>query len=244
MRKIVKILDVNIDVLSMNEAVNKVFEFVQEDRNHVICTPNAEIIYAAKNDLELKEILNHSDMNTADGAGVILGAKILNLPLTEKVSGFDLVRNIILSEKAKGLKLFLFGCAPGVAELAGEKIKEMNHGVEIVGYRNGFFTEKDDSEIVTTVSNANCDIILVALGVPKQEKWIYKHRNELNTKVCIGVGGSLDVFAGKLKLSPDFFRRNGLEWLYRLAKQPSRIVRMLSLPKFVILLIKERIFTS
>ena len=183
-------------------------------------------------------------MNIADGAGVILGAKILNLPLTEKVSGFDLVRNIILSEKAKRLKLFLFGSEPGVAELAGERIKKMNQDVEIVGYRNGFFTEKDDSEIVTTVSNANCDIILVALGVPKQEKWIYKHRNELNTKVCIGVGGSLDVFAGKLKLSPDFFRRNGLEWLYRLAKQPSRIVRMLSLPKFVILLIKERIFTS
>lgn len=242
MRKIVKILDVNIDVLSMDEAVNKVFEFVKEDKNHVICTPNAEIIYSTKKDIELKEILNNSDMNIADGAGVVLGAKILNLPLTEKVSGIDLVRNIILSEKAKGLRLFLFGSEPGVAELAGVKIKKMNQDVEIVGYRNGFFSEKDESEIVTSVLNANCDIILVALGAPKQEKWIYKYRNELNAKVCIGVGGSLDVIAGKLKPTPEFFRRNGIEWLYRLAKQPSRYARMLSLPKFVLLLIKKRIF--
>jgi len=242
MRKIVKILDVNIDVLSMDEAVNKVFEFVKEDRNHVICTPNAEIIYATKKDLELKEILNNSDMNIADGAGVVLGAKILNLPLTEKVSGIDLVRNIILSDKAKGLRIFLFGSEPGVAEIAGEKIKKMNQDIEIVGYRNGYFSEKDESEIVTMVSNANCDIILVALGAPKQEKWIYKYRNELNAKVCIGVGGSLDVIAGRLKPTPDFYRRNGIEWLYRLVKQPSRLVRMLSLPKFVILLIKKRIF--
>jgi len=242
MRKIVKILDVNIDVLSMDEAVNKVFEFVKEDRNHIICTPNAEIVYATKSDLELKEILNHSDMNIADGAGVVLGAKILNLPLTEKVSGIDLVKNIILSEKAKGLRIFLFGSEPGVAEIAGEKIKKMNQDIEIVGYRDGYFSEKDESEIVTTVSNANCDIILVALGAPKQEKWIYKYRNELNAKVCIGVGGSLDVIAGKIKPTPEFFRRNGIEWLYRLVKQPSRLVRMLSLPKFVILLIKKRIF--
>jgi N-acetylglucosaminyldiphosphoundecaprenol N-acetyl-beta-D-mannosaminyltransferase len=247
MRKTVRILDANIDVLTMKDAVNRVFDFVSEDGNHMIFTPNSEIIYASKYDKELNKILNQSDMNIADGAGVVLGAKILGLPLVEKVSGIDLIKYVITDERAKGLRIFLFGSAPGVAELAGKKLMEFNDDITISGTRDGSLylnpdvSPEDESAIIKAINDSDSDLLLVALGAPRQEKWIYRYRDELNVKVCIGVGGSLDVYSGRTEPTPEFLRRNGFEWLHRLYKEPKRIVRMLALPKYVLLLIKMRI---
>jgi len=235
MRKTANILGVNVDKITMQEAVEKVKLFLSENKNHSIYTPNAEIIMAAQRDPAIKNILNKADMLTADGAGVILASKILGLDLPAKVSGIDLAKRIFSISPQEKIKFFLFGGKPGVAEEAGEKISEAYPGLEIVGYRNGYFKSEQEKEIIDQINSSGADILLVALGAPKQEMWIHSHKGELKVKVCIGVGGSLDIFAGRVKLAPEFMRRNGLEWLYRLYKEPWRFKRMLDLPRFVLL---------
>lgn len=241
MRKTVKILDIPVDSITMAEAVEKVGTFVREGGIHTIFTPNAEIMMAAHRDPGLASILAKADMLTADGAGVVLASKILGRALPEKVSGFDLVKKLFEAYAKDGMRCFLFGSKPGVAEAAAERIGNDYPGVIVAGCRNGYFTDKDDDDIVNAINASNADILLVALGAPKQEKWIYSHLDRLNCKVCIGVGGTLDILSGNSKLAPDFFRRNGLEWLYRLCREPKRAKRMLDLPRFMTRVVLSKI---
>ncbi len=241
MRNTIDILGVPVDKVTMREAVDKLYGFISDKGIHAVYTPNAEIMMAAQRDTHLKEILSNADLLVADGAGVVLASKILKRRLPEKVSGIDLVKETLLMPRTSSLRLFLFGSKPGIAETAGENLIKKYPDVEIAGCRNGYFSDADENEIVNQINSANADILLVALGAPKQEKWIAKHKDKLNVKVCIGVGGTLDVFAGNVKLAPDFFRRNGLEWLYRLYKEPWRFKRMLDLPRFVFHVIWARL---
>lgn len=234
MRNSVDVLGVQVDKVTMQGAVQKVETFVSEDRVHSIYTPNAEIMMAAQRDSGLKDILNAADMLVADGAGIILASKILGLGLPEKVSGIDLVKNIFPVSKEKGYKFFFFGSKPGVAAAAGEKMVSTYPGVEIVGYRDGYFSPADEDGIIEEINSSGANIVLVALGAPKQEKWIHANKSRLKARVCIGVGGSLDVYAGQVKLAPELLRRMGLEWLYRLYREPWRYKRMLDLPRFVL----------
>lgn len=244
MRNKVDILGVSIDSVTMGEAVEKVLSFLDENRTHTVYTPNSEIMMAAQRDPYLKEILCEADLLVADGAGVVLASKILGVDLPEKVSGIDLARNIFASENHKPIRFFFFGGKPGVAEAAGENILKHYKGVEIVGYRNGYFSMDKEAEIIDKINSSHADILLVALGAPKQEKWIHEHKKKLNVRVCIGVGGTFDVFAGRVKLAPEFFRKNGLEWLYRLYREPRRFGRMLDLPRFMLLVIWRRLMGS
>lgn len=240
MRKTIEILGVPVDNATMLDAVERVKGFLQEDRAHTVYTPNAEIMMNAYRDASLKKILCEADMLVADGAGVVLASRILGRDLPEKVSGIDLVKNLFSLNTDKKISFFFFGAKPGIAETAAERILGEYTDVDIVGCRNGYFTGGEEKEIINQINASGADILLVALGAPKQEKWIHQHKNELKVKVCIGVGGSLDVFAGKASLAPDFFRRNGLEWLYRLYKEPGRLVRMLDLPRFMVRVVVER----
>ncbi|MDP4093054.1 MAG: WecB/TagA/CpsF family glycosyltransferase [Bacillota bacterium] len=234
MRNTVDILGVPVDSVTMEQAKQKVIDYVHENNGtRMVFTPNSEILMAAQRDPGLKDILKNADLLVADGAGVVLAARILRLNIPEKVSGIDLVKNLLQVSEKEGLSYFLFGSKPGVAEAAGEKMKETYGNIDIKGYRNGYFSKEDEPQIVEQVNSSGADIILVALGAPKQEKWIYEYREALKAKVCIGIGGSLDVFAGNVKLAPDFFRNHGLEWLYRLCKEPRRYKRMLDLPRFI-----------
>ncbi len=241
MRNTIEILGIPVDNITMTEAVEKVGSFIKEGGIHTIFTPNAEIMMAAQRDAELAQILTRADMLTADGAGVVLASKILNRPLPEKVSGFDLVKKIFETYAKDGIRCFIFGSKPGVAEAAAERIRSGYPEIIIAGCRNGYFTDKDDNDIVGTINEAKADILIVALGAPKQEKWISSHLDRLNCKVCIGVGGAIDVFSGNTKLAPDFFRRNGLEWFYRLCKEPKRAKRMLDLPRFMLRVVFSRL---
>lgn len=237
----VKILNVNIDKVTMDEALQKLQFFLEEDRVHTVFTPNSEIMMAAQRDEELKRILNNADMLLADGAGVVLASKILKLTLPEKVSGYDLVKNSFSLFEGKNVSYFLFGSKPGIAETAKIKINDNYPGIKIAGCYHGYFSKEDENMIIDKINNSGADILLVALGAPRQEKWIYRNKDKLKSIICIGVGGSLDVFAGNVRLAPNFFRRNGLEWLYRLYKEPWRFKRMLDLPRFIIRVIRERI---
>lgn len=241
MRKTIEILGIPVDNITMSEAVEKVGSFIKEGGIHTIFTPNAEIMMAAHREPELARILTGADMLTADGAGVVLASKILNRPLPEKVSGFDLVKKLFETYAKDGIRCFIFGSKPGVAEAAAARISNDYPGIVVAGCRNGYFTDKEDAGIVDVINEAKADILIVALGAPKQEKWINSHLDRLNCKVCIGVGGAIDVFSGNTKLAPDFFRRNGLEWFYRLCKEPKRAKRMLDLPRFMIRVVLSRL---
>lgn len=241
MRETVDIVGVPVDKITMNEAIETVKTFLAGDKAHSIYTPNAEILYDAYKDPELKSILQQADLLIADGAGVVLASKILRRKLPEKVSGIDLTKNSFKILSQNKIRYFLFGSKPGIAEIARENLLKTYTNIEISGCRNGYFSIEDEIEIINQINTSNTDILLVALGAPKQERWIHKYKDRLNVKVCIGVGGSLDVFAGNVRLAPEFFRKNGLEWLYRLYKEPWRFKRMLKLPKFILLAIAVRI---
>lgn len=234
MRKTVDILGVPVDSITMGEAVERIGAFIEEGGAHTVYTPNSEIIIAAQRDERLKDILTRADMLTADGAGVVLASKILGRTVPEKVSGIDLVKEVFKAFAPAGIRCFLFGSKPGVAEEAAVKIIEDYPGIVVAGCRNGYFTDGGDEEIINAINASNADILLVALGAPKQEKWIFDHKAGINVGVIIGVGGTLDVLSGRTPLAPDFFRKNGLEWLYRLCKEPRRAARMLALPRFMI----------
>lgn len=241
MRKTIDILGVPVDSITMKEAVEKMGTFVAEGGTHTVYTPNAEIMMAAQRDPELKEILVNADMLTADGAGVVLASRILNRSVPEKVSGVDLVKEVLKTYSSGGLRVFLFGATPGVAEEAGERIRTDYPGIEIVGCRNGYFTPEEEIEIVNTINSSDVDLLLVALGAPKQEKWIARYRKVLNAKICMGVGGTINILSGRVQLAPEFFRRNGLEWLHRLYKEPRRFIRMMDLPRFMLRVIWAKI---
>jgi len=244
MRKTAMILGIPVDSITMQEALEKVMSFLGKDKPHAVYTPNAEIIMAARRDPFLAGILRQADMLTADGAGVVLASRILGNPLPEKVSGIDLVKGMLPLCVKLNARFFFFGSKPGVAETAAENLRKVYSGLEVAGFRNGYFTAEEEEDIISSINSSGADILLVALGAPKQEKWIHEHKDRLKVKVCIGVGGSLDVFAGKAKLAPEFFRRNGLEWLYRLYREPWRFRRMLDLPRFILRVILERICLS
>lgn len=238
MRKIIKVLGVPFDDLSMEEAANQIIEAMENGEKKIVCTVNPEIIMKAREDLELMEILKSADMVTADGIGVIWAAKFLGTPLKERIAGYDLCQNIMARIKDTGHTIYFFGAAPGTAEEAAKKMAKEHKGLTVVGTRNGYFTEKDEREIVSAIRIASPDLLLVGLGAPKQEKWIYENFNNTNAKVSIGVGGSFDVMSGNINRAPMIFRRLNLEWFYRLISDPKRAFRMLALPKFVIEVIK------
>ncbi|NSW90383.1 MAG: WecB/TagA/CpsF family glycosyltransferase [Firmicutes bacterium] len=244
MRNTIDILGIPIDNVNMAEALEMIKEFLNQDRVHTIYTPNSEIMMAAQRDEFLREVLREGNMLIADGAGVVLASKILGCKLPERVAGFDLVKNILQMSSKMKLKFFLLGAKPGVAEEAAINMINGFKGVEISGYRHGYFSKDEEDEIINQINSSGAQILLVALGAPKQEKWIHKNKDRLKVKICIGVGGTLDVFAGKATRAPAFFQKHGLEWLYRLYKEPWRFRRMLDIPRFLILALRSRLFHS
>ncbi len=231
MDKRLNILGVGVDTCTMEEATNFLVASTHGDSLTSVYTPNSEIILHAYKNPDYCKILNRGSLITADGIGVVYASKILKRPLPERVSGFDLANELLKKSAPLGKTLYLFGGKPGVAEKAAEKICELYPGINIVGISDGYFDAEKEKEIIADINKKNPDILFVCLGFPKQECWIDAH-SDLNTKVAMGIGGSLDVFAGEVKRAPELFQKCGLEWFYRLIKQPSRFIRMLALPKF------------
>jgi N-acetylglucosaminyldiphosphoundecaprenol N-acetyl-beta-D-mannosaminyltransferase len=220
----VDILGVQIDQVSMEQAVAKTQAFF-EGGVHVVYTPNPEIIMEAQKNENLQAALNRADLLLPDGIGVVIASKIMGTPLSERVPGFDYVCELLKLDKS----FYLFGGKPGVAEMAAKELKAK--GVNVVGYHHGYFQE--DGDIIEEINRLRPDILLVCLGAPKQELWIDRNRDGLNTHLCIGAGGTLDVLAGNVKRAPELFQKLYLEWLYRALKQPSRLPRLLKLPQFL-----------
>ena len=160
-------------------------------------------------------------------------ARVLGLPVAERVSGVDLVARICERAADKGYAVFLLGALPGVAEDAARSLQSRCTGLRIVGTRDGYFSPEDEPKVVQEIAEAKPDILFVGLGAPRQEKWISRHMEALQVPVAIGVGGTFDVLAGRAKRAPEWMQRAGLEWLYRLLREPSRLPRMWSLPRLI-----------
>ena len=230
----VDILGVNVDNCSMKEAVAIIEKYMDDKAGALIATANAEMIMQATKDSKLREILNNAELVVADGAGTVWAAHHLGFNMPERVAGYDLVQELLKRAPEKKRRIFFFGSAPGIAEKAKQRAEKLYPGISIVGTRNGFFTEKDEAEIVRELNDSGADLLLAALGVPKQEKWLAKYMNELNIGAAIGVGGTFDVMSGTVKRAPRWMQKAKLEWLFRGMLQPKRAGRLLALPKFVL----------
>jgi len=234
MRKITTIFGVPIDMVTLETAVDRFDVLFKKPDVSLIFTPNTEIVMKAKEDSQLKEALLGADMNIPDGIGLILASKIHKLGLKERVTGIDLMDRILNYCDNSKKSIYILGGKPGVAAKACANIKKKFTSIVIKGHCHGYFTEKDEIGIIDEINKLKPDILFVALGAPRQEKWIYKNRKLLDVKVAMGVGGSVDVWAGTVKRAPVIYQKLGLEWFYRLLKEPLRYKRMMALPKFML----------
>ena len=228
----VNVLGVNIDKVTIDSATDIICDMLKKSGNYAVFTPNSEIIYAAYKDSEFCNLINSADLLTADGIGVVYASRILDNPVPERAGGYDIACKVIERIAESGDRLYLFGGKPTVAEMAAENLKEKYPFLNIVGTRNGYFQPEENDSIISDINNSGADIVFVCLGSPKQEEWIFKNRDKLSCHVMMGIGGSLDVFAGVAERAPQIWQKLGLEWLYRLKKEPKRFWRMLALPKF------------
>ena len=228
----VDVLGVAFDNVTLEEAVDRALALLEEEGPHLVATPNPEIVQRANKDRAFADILARADLVVPDGVGVIYAAKILGRPLRARVPGIDLASALLGRVAGTGKRLFLLGAAPGVAEQAAVNLRAAYPGLVVCGTHDGYFQE--DGPVVDAIRQAGADIVFVCLGAPKQEKWIAANGEAAGARLYLGLGGSLDVFAGKVDRAPERFQRLGLEWLYRLMKEPSRIGRMAKLPLFLV----------
>ena len=229
----IDLLDVPVDRLDMAQALDRVEQFVAERSPHMIVTSDTSSIVRARNDPELQEIMRRADLVTPDGIGVVWMARVLGQPLRERVSGVDLMDGICERASRKGYDVYLLGAAPGVAEQAAANLCRRYPGLRIAGCHHGYFSPGEEPGVVAQIAGSRPDILFVAMGIPKQEKWIRGHLAELGVAVAIGVGGSFDVMAGVVRRAPQWVRALGLEWLYRTVRDPRRIPRLLAIPRFI-----------
>lgn len=235
----VKVLDVAFDNVTMREAIDVAFQSIERRDGAFVVTPNPEIVMMARENDELKEAIEKAELVLPDGIGIIYGAKILGTPLKERVPGIDFACGVMNGLAERNGSVYLLGAKPGVAERAGANLQTTYPGLRVVGTHDGYF--EDEAPIVREINDLKPDLLFVCLGFPKQELWMVKHVRTLDVGLMAGLGGSLDVFAGVVQRAPVIWQKFGLEWLYRLIKEPSRIGRMMKLPQFLLCVLKERV---
>ena len=217
---------------TLEEIADECFSFTASREAKVVVTPNGEIAERAYKDSAFGEVISAADIAVPDGVSVKLAAKRCGTPIKERVPGIELANELIRRLDVSGGNLFLFGGAEGVAEDAAVNISAEHPRITISGKCNGYFD--NDADIIAQINSASPDVLFVCLGSPKQEEWMIANRGKISCGVMLGLGGTLDVLAGKVKRAPAFWRKIGCEWLYRTIKQPSRIKRIVKIPVFVL----------
>ena len=234
----INVLGVGFDSLTMGEAVDRGMELLRTPGAHYVATPNPEIVEICRENLAARQAVNSADLVLPDGVGVVKGANMLGTPLKEKVPGIEFAAGLMERMAAEGLSLYLLGAKPGVAETAGERLAAKYPGLKIAGTHDGYFQE--DGPVVEAIRQSGADCVFVCLGAPKQELWMAKHGEAAGARLLCGLGGSLDVFAGVVERAPKFWSDHGLEWFYRLCKDPRRAGRMMKLPLFLVHVWREK----
>lgn len=237
--KKVEVLNVEFDNLTHKEFVAQLAKRVNNEEKTFVVTANPEIVMYANANEEYMNILKKADYITADGIGIVKGAHMLGTPIVERVAGYDLMLDLFKEASDSGKSIYLLGAKQEVIEKAAEKLKADYPGINLVGYRNGYF-KLTDQQVVDEVVSANADLIFVGLGYSKQEKWILQYFEQASKGLAMGIGGAFDAYTGTVKRAPKLFIKLNLEWLYRLIKQPTRFKRMLSIPEFLLAIQKEK----
>lgn len=237
-RKRINILDVMVDELTIDEAVSSIEMWSQQKRedsdiqSRRIVTANPEYIMAARSNPELLTIINSAAMVTPDGVGVTMAGRLFKTPFPSRITGVELTHALAQSSSQTGLRLFLLGAGPGIAEKAASKLEEIYPGVVIAGCFAGLAGPEGDTETIAHIKEAHPDVVLVAYGMPKQDFWAVRNLHKTGAAVAIGVGGTFDFLSGKVPWAPKIMRDIGLEWVYRLYQEPWRWYRDIAMLKF------------
>lgn len=232
-----QILGVNVNTENYDELIPKLFANIDTKTKSLVVAINPEKLMKAKDDPELKALLNRAEFQIPDGIGVIIASKLRKGNITSRVTGVDMMDRIVREAAKTGKSIFLYGAKPGVAEAAARKLTDTYPNLQVAGTLDGY--EQDTQKVLNAINEAKPEILFVAMGSPKQELWIEQHRDNLYPTLYQGVGGSFDVLAGNIKRAPAAFQKVGAEWLYRLILEPSRIKRQMNLPKFLFEIIRQ-----
>ena len=225
----IRFMNTEIDNYTMDEAVDAIDRLIQKDKNGYVVTPNIDHIVKLETDTLLQQVYANADIILTDGKPMIWMSRWYGTPIKEKVSGSDLFPRLCELAAAKEYRVFLLGAAEGVAARAAANLQKKFPGLMIAGtYSPPFGFEKDEKElnhIIQVVTEAKPHILVVGLGCPKQEKFIYEYRNDLKVPVSLGLGASIDFEAGIIKRAPKWMADHGFEWLYRVVQDPKRLMR-------------------
>lgn len=227
-RSSVAVLGVPFDNVTMDEAVDWMEQTINQRGFHQVATANVDFLMHAIRDKELQAILCSCDMVVPDGMPILWAARLMGVQLKERVSGVDLVPRLAQLSAARGYGIYLLGAEDQIARRAAESLKERFPGVRIVGRYSppvGPLEDMDHEGILRRIERTRPDILLVAMGNPKQEKWLAMHRDRLRVPICMGVGGTLDLLAGALSRAPKWMQNSGLEWLHRTSQEPGRLAK-------------------
>ncbi|MCQ2770511.1 MAG: WecB/TagA/CpsF family glycosyltransferase [Clostridia bacterium] len=235
--ELVNIRGLNFANVTMDEAITEAESLINSNCTNLVFTPNAEIAYKASHDKDFENLLNSASLLLPDGAGCLKAAKIIGTPIKEKVAGVVFGERLAELASKNGYSLFLLGGKPGIAEKAANELAFKYSGLNIVGTNDGYFNKENDEScsVIDKINASNADIVYVCLGAPTQEIWASKNKNNFkNAKIVACLGGSLDIYSKTSKRAPSFFIKTNTEWLYRLIKEPWRLKRMMSLPKYIV----------
>jgi N-acetylglucosaminyldiphosphoundecaprenol N-acetyl-beta-D-mannosaminyltransferase len=230
-----RILGSRVDPVDMDAATQRIAQLLAQQRFAQVVTFGSEMAMHARSDPAYREVINAADLVVPDTIGIVYAARLLGQPLRERVAGIELIERACELCAREHMSIFLLGGAPGVATQAADVMRARHAGLAIAGCHDGYFSQTEEPAVLATIAQSGARVVLVALGFPRQEVWARAHAAELGPVLCIGVGGSLDVISGRLRRAPAVLRALGLEWLYRLVRQPHRLGRQLALPRFAAL---------
>jgi len=230
----VDILGISFSKLNLQETINLIDNKIEKYRSQLfhIITVNPEIAIEIQEDSELRKISLEADLITPDGIGIVLASRLKRNPVPERVTGYDLLLESLKVGNSKGWSFYFLGSDEEVNKKTAEYVMKNYPNVKIAGRHHGYFNKEEELKIVENIKSAKPDILIVALGSPLADKWIYKNKTQLNSKVVFGVGGSLDVITGKVKRTPEVWKKLNLEWLFRRINEPSRKERQKKLKVF------------
>ena len=246
MRNTISILGVPIDNITKEEAGKITLQLVKNSNKSckMIFAPNTEFVMKAQKDKEFFDLLKLSSLSTPDSVGIMLGAKLQGKKFVERIPGQAYFREILRVGEKENLTFYLLGGMPGIAEKAKENLKKIYPNIKIIGVHDGYIEGEEEKKVIEEINTLKPNVLFVAMGAPKQEKWIYKHKEELRVEVAAGQGGTFDYEAGRIKRAPKFIQKMGIEWIWRLIRQPKRIIRMSVLPVYVIKLLLKKDITK
>ena len=238
-RNIVKILGVSIDNVTLEECGLYTKKLIEESNKSckIVVAPNTEFIMLAQKDKEFFDILKQASFATPDSVGVMIGGKLQNKKFKERIPGQSYFRKVLEVGEKEGWTFYFLGGEEGIALKAKERVMKDFPNVKIIGCHEGFFESDTEDEVIKEINDLKPNVLFVAMGAPIQEKWIAQNKEKLKVDIATGQGGTFDYEAGKVRRAPKMFQKMGIEWLWRLIKEPKRIVRMMALPKYLITII-------